>query len=45
MTKFMRHRASLSCDVFVPVRGHGPKADMAFVGLWGHRFPSYRLKL
>ena len=37
MTKFMRHRASLSCDLFAPVWGHGPKADMAFVGLWCHR--------
>jgi hypothetical protein len=42
---FMRHRASLRGDFFVPVRGHDPKADVAFFGGWRHTFPSYRLKL
>jgi hypothetical protein len=33
MTKFVRHRASLSGDLFAPVRLHGSEANIAFFGL------------
>jgi hypothetical protein len=36
----MRRRASLGGDFFVPLRGHDPKADVAFWALWRHTLHS-----